>query len=58
MLVGRIGKKLLETSHGVFLYVGQHVSVNVHGDVYAGVAEDLLQDLDRLSGLEPEGGEV
>ena len=46
MLVGRIGKKALETSHGIFLYVGQHVGVDVHGDVYAGVSEDLLEDLD------------
>jgi hypothetical protein len=57
MLAGRIGKKALETSHGVFLYVGQHVGVDVHGDVYARVAEDLLEDLDGFSGLEPEGGE-
>ena len=57
MLVGRIGKKPLEASHGIFLYVGQHVTVDVHGDVYAGVAEDLLEDLDGFFGLEPEGGE-
>jgi hypothetical protein len=55
LLLSRIGKKTFETSHGVSLNVGQHVGVHVHGDVYARVAEDLLEDLDGFSGLEPIG---
>ena len=34
--------------------MGHDVGVGVHRLVYAGVAEDLLEDLHRLVGLYPE----
>jgi hypothetical protein len=49
-------KALGETSEGVGLDVRHDVRVGVHRLVYSGVAEDLLEDLNRLVGLHPQRG--
>jgi len=46
-----------EAAHRILLDVWEYAGVDVHGYVDAGVPENLLQDLNRLLTLEPEGRE-
>jgi hypothetical protein len=49
-------EQVIERGRGSGLRVVEEVGVGVQGDLGAGVPEPLLDDLDRLSGLEEQGG--
>ena len=49
-------EEVVEGRRRAGLGVVQQVGVGVQGDLGAGVAEALLDDLDRLAGLEEQGG--